>query len=721
MTNGQYNTETGLELKGGLDQFTDDRRDNDIIFNSKHSWEEKLKVSGFNVKFILPSDEDTIAENGQTIFFCTKGDNAFNITENYIKTFLKERLPEYMIPRNIRFMENIPLNVNNKIDRRLLLTMSQSIRETKMTLTNLEEKENLNQNEKIISSIWKEILGIEYVNKKDNFYSVGGDSLLIAQVVTKMRKSIKQLENISWDQLMREVLENPTLEGMSNIISQKEHSIQKMQKTSMSKYIHKYNETENAPVKVISFFHAGTGRLIDYKHMVENLLDKDMSDTQLIGFTYGEYQQYMETPVESLVQDRANLYAETLLEFNVDRYTLVGYCVGGFLALETAKILLENGKKVKLIMIDSRLCQHTISNQLLMEYAYGLSMELDMDNTPYSIKPVMLKEALEKILNGENRNIKNSELTKLSGAMWNYRKSRKINPSRKRYGKKVKVGDKYMRVSIMGKSSKVLLILPGWNSISPILEFKPLAEKLSEYFTVITIEPLGYGLSDRTERLRGTCNIVEELHRCVENLGYCKYYILAHSISGLYCLEWCRQYEKEVEGFIGIDISVPGMEETNLCPIKTSIICKILLYKNWIFNIIGINRLLFFINPYKIIHLDKKYQYSMEERDILETLCLNGSINKTMLAEINQLNNNLLYVEMKKFPESIPVYQFLSSANCKIISTWKELHIKILVTDNPIIILEGSHYLHLEQKDSIVNHIIKWIRDLDEGKRNCSK
>lgn len=122
------------------------------------------------------------------------------------------------------------------------------------------------------------------------------------------------------------------------------------------------------------------------------------------------------------------------------------------------------------------------------------------------------------------------------GAMWNYRKSRKINPSRKRYGKKVKVGDKYMRVSIMGKSSKVLLILPGWNSISPILEFKPLAEKLSEYFTVITIEPLGYGLSDRTERLRGTCNIVEELHRCVENLGYCKYYILAHSISGLYAV-----------------------------------------------------------------------------------------------------------------------------------------------------------------------------------------
>lgn len=225
---------------------------------------------------------------------------------------------------------------------------------------------------------------------------------------------ITNYEGISWDQLMREVLENPTLEGMSNIISQKEHSIQKMQKTSMSKYIHKYNETENAPVKVISFFHAGTGRLIDYKHMVENLLDKDMSDTQLIGFTYGEYQQYMETPVESLVQDRANLYAETLLEFNVDRYTLVGYCVGGFLALETAKILLENGKKVKLIMIDSRLCQHTISNQLLMEYAYGLSMELDMDNTPYSIKPVMLKEALEKILNGENRNIKNSELTKLS-------------------------------------------------------------------------------------------------------------------------------------------------------------------------------------------------------------------------------------------------------------------------------------------------------------------
>lgn len=223
------------------------------------------------------------------------------------------------------------------------------------------------------------------------------------------------------------------------------------------------------------------------------------------------------------------------------------------------------------------------------------------------------------------------------------------------------------------------------------------------------------------KRLRGTCNIVEELHRCVENLGYCKYYILAHSISGLYCLEWCRQYEKEVEGFIGIDISVPGMEEANPCPIKTSIICRILLYKNWIFNIVGINRLLFLTNPNKIIHLDKKYQYSKEEMGILETLCINDSINKTMLAEINQLDNNLLYAEAKKIPESIPVYQFISSANCKIIPAWKELHIQISVTDNPIIILEGSHYLHLEQKDAIVNHIIKWTQALAEEKYNRGK
>ena len=242
-------------------------------------------------------------------------------------------------------------------------------------------------------------------------FDVGGTLVLPNETKAKNPEHWIELVELYNIQIWNSV---PALFKMYLDTMKEENKIQKMQKTSMSKYIHKYNETENAPVKVISFFHAGTGRLIDYKHMVENLLDKDMSDTKLIGFTYGEYQQYMETPVESLVQDRANLYAETLLEFNVDRYTLVGYCVGGFLALETAKILLENGKKVKLIMIDSRLCQHTISNQLLMEYAYGLSMELDMDNTPYSIKPVMLKEALEKILNGENRNIKNSELTKLS-------------------------------------------------------------------------------------------------------------------------------------------------------------------------------------------------------------------------------------------------------------------------------------------------------------------
>ena len=73
------------------------------------------------------------------------------------------------------------------------------------------------------------------------------------------------------------------------------------------------------------------------------------------------------------------------------------------------------------------------------------------------------------------------------------------------------------------------------------------------------IEPFGYGLSDSTKRKRTIENIVEELHECVKNLGEEEYYLMGHSISGLYTLYWSQIYPDEIKGIIGIDPSVPQM------------------------------------------------------------------------------------------------------------------------------------------------------------------
>ncbi|MBE6063602.1 MAG: alpha/beta hydrolase [Clostridium butyricum] len=106
-------------------------------------------------------------------------------------------------------------------------------------------------------------------------------------------------------------------------------------------------------------------------------------------------------------------------------------------------------------------------------------------------------------------------------------------------------------------SDKVAVILPGYGSGSPHFEFEALAKELSKTYKVVIYEPLGYGLSDQAKGERSVKNYCSELHDLMQHLGYDKYTIISHSISGIYGLYYANNYMDEVEGFVGIDSSIP--------------------------------------------------------------------------------------------------------------------------------------------------------------------
>ncbi len=62
--------------------------------------------------------------------------------------------------------------------------------------------------------------------------------------------------------------------------------------------------------------------------------------------------------------------------------------------------------------------------------------------------------------------------------------------------------------------------------------------------------------------------IVDEPHECTQKLGCDRYYLMAHSLSGLYSLYWANTYPQEVAGFIGIDPSVPKQSDEEPLPIS---------------------------------------------------------------------------------------------------------------------------------------------------------
>ncbi|MFD3093373.1 alpha/beta fold hydrolase, partial [Streptococcus agalactiae] len=90
--------------------------------------------------------------------------------------------------------------------------------------------------------------------------------------------------------------------------------------------------------------------------------------------------------------------------------------------------------------------------------------------------------------------------------------------------------------------------------------YKNLIERLSKKYKIYTVEPLGYGLSDIPTKPRTLENITKEIHTGLNKNGVKNFYLAAHSLGGMYSLNYAKNYPEEVRGFIGMDTSTPWME-----------------------------------------------------------------------------------------------------------------------------------------------------------------
>ncbi|MBO0783239.1 MAG: AMP-binding protein, partial [Ktedonobacteraceae bacterium] len=118
--------------------------------------------------------------------------------------YLRERLPEYMVPEAILVLEEMPVTANGKIDRRNLPLLREADRgrasEYAAIRTPVEE---------ILAGIFAEVLKVERIGVYDNFFDLGGHSLLATQVVSRLRRVFGvELE-------LRVLFESPTVKGMA--------------------------------------------------------------------------------------------------------------------------------------------------------------------------------------------------------------------------------------------------------------------------------------------------------------------------------------------------------------------------------------------------------------------------------------------------------------------------------------------------------------------------
>lgn len=112
---------------------------------------------------------------------CEKGTS---IEASEIQGFLSKTLPDYMVPRIFVFMDAMPLSANGKADRKAL---PKPVLEKKA-----EYVAPRNDIESTITDIWKEELGLDTVGVNDNFFEVGGHSLLLTKVHSRLNKQFER-------------------------------------------------------------------------------------------------------------------------------------------------------------------------------------------------------------------------------------------------------------------------------------------------------------------------------------------------------------------------------------------------------------------------------------------------------------------------------------------------------------------------------------------------
>ena len=100
-----------------------------------------------------------------------------------LRSYVGERLPEYMVPGVMVELEGMPLTANGKVDRGRLREARGKVRER------TEEQRERTAVEEILAGVWEEVLGVEGVGVEDNFFELGGHSLLATQVMTRVREA----------------------------------------------------------------------------------------------------------------------------------------------------------------------------------------------------------------------------------------------------------------------------------------------------------------------------------------------------------------------------------------------------------------------------------------------------------------------------------------------------------------------------------------------------
>jgi hypothetical protein len=148
---------------------------------------------------------DTSGEHSLAGYFVSHADPVPSAAE--LRRFMRQSLPDYMIPSRFVALSELPMTPNRKIDRNALP-------EPESNVVAIAPAAPQTVHETKLAEIWKDVLGINTVGRNDNSHDLGGHSLLMAKLMTRIAGQFERRLS------MANIFQAPTLKAMAALLSE---------------------------------------------------------------------------------------------------------------------------------------------------------------------------------------------------------------------------------------------------------------------------------------------------------------------------------------------------------------------------------------------------------------------------------------------------------------------------------------------------------------------
>ena len=274
----------------------------------------------------------------------------------------RRKLPAYMVPSAYVHLPAFPLTPSGKIDRKALP------RPKAVLASSIPLHRPRNDVETRIAAIWCQVLGLPQVGIDQDFFSLGGNSVLAIQLRTRIE------QDMGVEVPLSTVLSDPTVERMAKLLEPG-----KDVRSSMVRL------RDGGPLPPLFFIHDGEGEILPYR----NLALRISPDHPVYGI---QPQSRREHPIlHTRLSDLVRAYIDEIRKVQPQGpYLLAGLCTGGFIAFEIARQLTGEGQSVPLVAVIDGAHACARRRSLAAKRFQRFSASLTDDGTPGTAAPERL-------------------------------------------------------------------------------------------------------------------------------------------------------------------------------------------------------------------------------------------------------------------------------------------------------------------------------------------